>query len=321
MTRRYPVPRFGTGALVCLLTGLLACSDSVPTAPTVPTVSAARGGGVAPPKVNAAIPSEALQGESLPVRIIGSGYDDGSVVRFLLAGDSTLDMVVHETRYVSPDSLEIDLSVAADAVVALYDIEVMTARGKKGIGTEKFSVKLNGPPPDSIPVTAAFRQSADEAVLTDGVLGDSTGGAYDAVILPIGNLFLDARLDTGRRLCLEFAGQPGAPDVVCDHGYLSTAMPNVSGGLREMPVGTPMTTRAQVTWVKDGYNWSLRFGMDCELNDENANRIDVTHPDADTWTLEGNTARLCGLPTKGKPRVVDFGVFTMPFELTVVRKP
>jgi len=316
MTRRNSTSILGIGALIGVLVGLLACSESAPTAPNVPTLAAARGGGGSPPKVKEAIPSEAVQGESLSVEIVGSGFDDGSVVSFLLAGASTPKMVVHQTQYNNGSSLMVDLSVADDADVALYDIEVMTARGKKGIGTEKFSVKTNGPPPEDIPVSAAFRNDSD-----DGVLGDGPGD-YDAVINVIGNLFLDARVDIPRKLCLAFAGQPGAPDDVCDDGYLSTAEPDITNGLRALPVGGSMTTRMQVTWVKLQTNWFLRFGMDCSLDDE-GDRVSVRHVDENTWVLEfpaGSLAHLCGTPTRGKPGMVDYGHFAMPFQFTLTRQ-
>jgi hypothetical protein len=322
MTRRHPALRFGTGALIGALMGLLACSDSGPIDPTTPVGAAAKGGGAAPPKVDAADPNDAPPDTSLIVRVIGSGFDDGSVARFLLAGEDVGDkMVVKATNYVDGDSLDVDLTITADADVALYDIEVTTFRGKKGIGTEKFSVKQTGPPPDSIPVTAEFRQSAADATPTDGVLSDSTSTTYDAVILPIGNLFLDSRKDTDRRLCLSF-DDPVAPYTeVCPHGYFSTAQPTESGGLPAMGVGSTMKTVGQVTWVRDRFNWFLNFGQsDCGGNQED-NRIEVTRTGQDTWVLVGSRACLSQLPTKGRPVVTDVGFFDMPFQLTVTRKP
>lgn len=315
MTRRYPALRRGTGALIVLLTGLLACVESGPT--DLPVLSADAKGGGAPVKVRDAVPSEAPQDTSLTVRVIGSGYDHGSVVKFLLAGQSTIKMVVHETRFVSSSELEADLTIAVDADVALYDIEVTTARGKKGIGTEKFSVTVKDPPWVDIHVAAAFRDATGE----DGLLSDG-GGAYDATILDIGNVFLDARKDVipTRMLCLDFAGQPGAPDVNCRHGYFSTAQPSLEGGLTAMPVGTTIQTTAQATWTWDGYNWHLRFGMeDCDQGPPVDNQAIVTHPDDHTWTLEGTTACLLRSKIKGRPVVERVGFFDMPFKLTLVR--
>jgi hypothetical protein len=80
-----------------------------------------------------------------------------------------------------------------------------------------------------------------------------------------------------------------------------------------------------VTWVRPdasgkGYNWFLSFGQDCENNDVTANRLRVTRSlDGVAWTIEGTSAILCQLPTKGKPQLTEVGRFGMPFGMTVVK--
>jgi hypothetical protein len=301
-------------ALALALIGLVACDGAEQVSPSDPGVLAAKGGGGGPgPKVRQAVPSAAPQDTSLTVRVIGSGFDDGSTVRFLLAGQSTPRMVVHATRFVTDDSLDADLTIAVDADVALYDIEVMTLRGKKGIGAEKFSVKLKGGGPESgIPVTATFRDAPGDGVRSDG------NPSYEAVILDLGNLRLDARNDTPRQLCFDFMGQANAPNVSCDDGYLTTSQADLQDGFPAMTVGSSMTTAAQVTWVREGYNWFLRFGRDCDSNDV-AGRATVLRTTTTTWVVSGTDAYLCQLPVKGRPRTTFVGTFTMPMELTVVQ--
>lgn len=319
MMKRHPFPVRGSVVALWALVGLLACTESQPTGPADPSVLAAKGGGRDPgPKVNEAVPSEAPQDTTLVVRVIGSGFDDGSVVRFLLAGQSAPKVVVNSSDFVDDQNLDVNVTIALDADTALYDIEVMTMRGKKGIGSELFAVKVKGGPSDT-PVSATFRDASGDGVLSD------TDGSYGAVVLAIGNLFLDARVGIDRKLCLDFPDQPGAPADVCDDGYLSTADPTVEGGILAMVPGSVMTTRAQVTWVRPdasgkGYNWALRFGMDCHLNDVTDDRLRVTlAPDGVTWILEGTTAILCRMPTKGRPQMDSVGSFAMPFALTVAR--
>jgi hypothetical protein len=319
MTQQHFRSLRGLSVAVLVSLGFLACAESQPTSPDGSSVLAAKGGGRDPgPKVNEAVPSEAPQDTTLVVRVIGSGFDDGSVVRFLLAGQSAPKVVVNSSHFVDEQTLDVDVTIALDADTALYDIEVMTRRGKKGIGSELFAVKVKGGPSDT-PVNATFRNASGDGVVSD------LGGSYDAVVLAIGNLFLDARVDIARQLCLDFAGQVGAPADVCDDGYLSTADPSVEGGLLAMAPGSTMTSRAQVTWIGPdasgkGYNWALRFGMDCHLNDVASHRLTVAHaPDGVAWTLEGTTAILCRMPTKGRPQVDSVGTFAMPFALTVVR--
>lgn len=304
----------------CVLAGLQACTDSQSPNPMDPTVLAAKpAASGAKVKVTEAIPSEAPQEVTLDVEVIGSGFDDGSVVEFLLAGQSTPKMVVNRSDFVSSKKLIANLTITTDAEIDLYDIEVTTKRGKKGIGSEMFLVKDKNAPSD-IPVSATFGDAPGDGVTSDG------GGGYDAVILAIGNLMLDARVDIPRQLCFDFTGQAGDPfgGAFCDDGYLTTADPELEGGLPAMTPGGTMTTRAQVTWVMQdangkGYNWFLQFGQDCDSNDVPGDRLTVSHPDADSWTLQGTTAVLCRMPTKGKPAVQPVGTFTMPFTLTVLK--
>jgi hypothetical protein len=301
-----------------IVAGLLACAESQPTSPADQFNAAARGGGSPGPRVSEAIPNEASQDTTLVVRVVGSGFDDGSVARWLLAGNSTDKVVVNHTTFIDDRNLDAQITIASDADVALYDVEVMTTRGKKGIGSELFAVKeKGGPPPSDTPVMATFRDDAVDGVYSDG------GGSYDAVILAIGNLSLDARVATPRKLCFDFGGQAGAPEDVCDDGYLTTADPDVAPLV--MAPGSSMTTRGQVTWVRPdasgkGYNWFLQFGRDCDGADVAGNRLVVTHaPDGVTWTFTGTSAILCQMPTKGKPATTEVGRFAMPFELTVVK--
>lgn len=310
-------PRRAAGAVAWLLVGLLGCQETQPTDTAGPELLAAKGGGGGGgpgPKVKAAVPDEAPQDTTLTVRVIGSGFDDGSTVRFLLAGQSAPKMVVNSSTFVNEDSLDVNVTIALDADVASYDIEVTTLRGKKGIGSEKFSVKLKGGPPQDSVVSVTFRGASGDGVLSDG------GGSYDGVILELGNLRLDVRASVStRKLCLDFDGQDGAPSNLCDDAWLTTSRADdPPGGFLEMPVGTSMTTAIQVSWVIDGFNWFLRFGMDC-MDDDAVARGDVNRLAADTWTLEGTTATLCKMPVKGRPLVTKVGEFSMPFKLTIVK--
>jgi hypothetical protein len=328
MPKQRQFPFLGLALAVCALIGLQACADSESPGLTEPSVIAAKTSPTgAPVKVTEAIPSEAPQEVTLDVEVLGRGFDRGSVVRFLLDEEdeeSAPGMIVNRSVFVSSKKLIANLTITTDAVIDLHDIEVTTKRGKKGIGSEMFLVKdKNAHVPSELPVIATFDDAPGDRVTSDG------GGAYDAVILQIGNLMLDARGDILRKLCFDFAGQENAPvaEPFCDYAYLTTAVPDREGGLPAMEPGTTttMTTRLQVTWVmKDasgkGYNWFLRFGRfegNCDSNDIPADRSVVSHPDADTWILEGDTASLCRLPIKGRPVGQYVGTFSMPFTLTV----
>jgi len=103
----------------------------------VPTFGKSSGG----PAVNAANPASGHQGDvTLDVTITGSGFDSGSRASWQRNGVPDPKITVNSTRYNSTTSLTANITIAADAVVATYDIAVTTSTGKKGIGAEMFTV-------------------------------------------------------------------------------------------------------------------------------------------------------------------------------------
>ena len=106
------------------LSGLIlamACTDTS-TLPSEVDVRFAKGGGA--PTVDAADPDIAPQGVTIDVRVIGSGFDVGSTVEFLIAGKSTLKILTNSTTFDSNSTLTANITIAVDADVALYDIKV-----------------------------------------------------------------------------------------------------------------------------------------------------------------------------------------------------
>jgi hypothetical protein len=79
----------------------------------------------------------------LDVRVLGTGYDRGSRATWALKGDTTFAATrikTNSTRYVSSTEIVANITIAADAPLALYDIAVTTAGGKHGVGIELFTV-------------------------------------------------------------------------------------------------------------------------------------------------------------------------------------
>jgi len=125
---------------------MTACTDTS-TLPTDVDAQFAKGGGGI--TVTGADPDNAPQGVTIDIRVIGSGFDESSKVEFLLAGKSTPKILTNSTTFTfnpadNTHTLTANITIAADADVALYDIEVRAARGRKGIGSELFGVKSNG---------------------------------------------------------------------------------------------------------------------------------------------------------------------------------
>ncbi len=127
-------------AVVCAVLLATACSDRQATAPG-PVFAPGGGGG---PSVNATDPNTAPQETTLDVRVLGSGFDNGSRVTFLKGGLASPRFTTNSTRFVSSTELVANVTIAVDADTGAYDVQVETSRGKKGIGTELFSVKKLG---------------------------------------------------------------------------------------------------------------------------------------------------------------------------------
>lgn len=136
-------------ATVLLLMALPSCRPDTVTAPTVTGVSFAKGGnggGGPGPKVDATEPPAAPQDVTLDVRVLGQGFDEGSVAVWTIDGVGQPELQTNSTTFVSKDELVANITIQENAAVDLYDVEVTTSRGKKGIGADLFSVVKKGTP-------------------------------------------------------------------------------------------------------------------------------------------------------------------------------
>jgi hypothetical protein len=130
---------------VLLLSSILAaiavagCHDDTATAPDVVSPQFAKPGSEET-EVTGTDPTGAPQDTTLDVEVSGSGFDDGSTVELTLNGLPTDEIRTNSTRYRNSKTLIANITIAADAQIDFYDVEVTTLRGKKGIGTEMFEV-------------------------------------------------------------------------------------------------------------------------------------------------------------------------------------
>jgi len=127
-------------AALCAL--VTACSDSVSTVvSSSPQVSFGRATSTGP-QVTSILPSTAPRDTTLDIQVNGSGFDNGSHVSLALNGEADARVRVNRTRYVKTTQLVANVTISADALADLYDVIVITTSGKKGIGTEAFTVTL-----------------------------------------------------------------------------------------------------------------------------------------------------------------------------------
>ncbi len=283
----------------------------------------AKGGGRGP-SVDQAIPNWGEQAQGLKVHVLGSGYDQGSVATFTLDG-APAKITTDSTRFVSTSELVAIIKVDSEADLALHDVEVMTMRGKKGIGADLFQVVEEGAgePPgqiDPIPLSVTFLPPMVSSLNPRS----EPGSANRAEILLSGNFQVHwsgygwVELDLSQADWLD-------PDPVkvpewydpngdgCDDGdcvgqldgYISTGFPfylngaSVEGGFRALQQpGDIMVTAMHRVWTANKTNWVLHFhrpvsndvcshdGLSVEHMTVRVDAVDTDGDlDVDEWTL------------------------------------
>ena len=125
--------------LAGILVGLTACAEPLTTAPEADAPAFAKGAGSGP-KVTSTQPGRAAPGTTLDVRILGSGFDNGTQASFAIDTVPGADIVTNRTTFVSSGELVANITVSAAAELTTYDVIATTTGGKKGIGTEMFLV-------------------------------------------------------------------------------------------------------------------------------------------------------------------------------------
>jgi len=126
-----------------LLVGFLAfsaCTERAPLGPSPSGVALARSSGGSGPTVKSTVPDSATVDTTLNVRVLGSGYDQGSRAAWAFKGVVSNKIVTNSTRFVSSTELVANITIARDANLGKHDVIVTTSAGKGGIGTELFAV-------------------------------------------------------------------------------------------------------------------------------------------------------------------------------------
>jgi uncharacterized membrane protein len=185
----------GAGILAALVLG---CGEHQSTGPDVGTPDLAKGsgGGVS---VSAAEPSYGKQGSvGLTVRVLGTGFDQGSRASWERDGAADPKIKVNSTAFVSASELVSNIDIALDAALDLYDIAVYTSGGRKGVGTERFEVTAATPISD--PAEYSEPRSINDAGFIVGAVGDNAffdGGARPFVWSPVTRTFQEFDVGAG----------------------------------------------------------------------------------------------------------------------------
>ena len=177
-SRLGPWPRLALTVLAALGLG---CMDSRSTEPSTADPAFAKAGGTSDPTVESADPATAPQDTTLDVHVFGTNYDGGSRVDFSRGGVVDPKLQVNSTTFRSSRELVANVTVAPDAATVSYDIVVTKSTGKKGIGTEKFAVLVQGEMLNS-PSGQSWATSVSENGLVSGYVMGVCGTVQGAVL-------------------------------------------------------------------------------------------------------------------------------------------
>lgn len=145
---------------------VLGCTDRPATAPSIEAAASSNGGGIT---VTSTDPNNAPQGVTLNVRVLGSGYDRGSKAQWARSGVVSPNVTTNSTQFVSSSELLANITIANVADTGLYDVLVTTSKGKKGIGSELFTIKKRtGPAPPANPQIAFWNGGDLQVMNADG---------------------------------------------------------------------------------------------------------------------------------------------------------
>jgi hypothetical protein len=306
------------------LAAALAAACTVPTgdSPSSPTLARSQEGSTGP-TVAAFDPKMGAQGTTLDLFVTGTGYDQSSGVNLLLKGKTTPKVRTNFTTYLSPTDLVANVTIAGDATIADYDVQVANAGGKKGIGIEKFAVVCSLPV--QLVATLAEDQSGTQAIRGDGsrVYAHDVDGLVVHTSGANGNLMASMQASTRR-----FAWSATRPDGsvvggLADDRFYSNTHDNPGGdddcGLAGLAPGSTGSAVLQAELVGTANNLDeLRYGKDCDGRLIEATRVTTTRSaDAATWTISGTSGVYCTrLAGQRRQQSGTAG----PFSMTLTRK-
>jgi hypothetical protein len=155
-----------------------------------------------PLAVTSANPPFGDQGTTLDVHVIGTGFTAGATATWLLHGaaDST-HVRTNKTTFVSSSELVANITIASDAQIAFWDVQVALLGGKNGVGSEAFEVTAaqvlgNGTlgsvdvlAMNDLPQVVGYGSGGSQAFVFDDALGTvnlGTGQAWG--IDPLGTM-------------------------------------------------------------------------------------------------------------------------------------
>jgi hypothetical protein len=280
----------------------LACSSPIDIpARVVPNPRSARAASGTAPTVTAALPNAAPQDTTLDVQITGSGFDAGSHASFELQGVVDSRVHVNSTRYLKSTAVVANVTIARDAIVSQYDVAVTTASGKKGIGTDAFTVQQHSALPAwTIDATQSVNFAGDgrgDYVSGQcGIQGAIFYDNYDPTTGTGGDVTLDNISATGSAGCAPRAITATLNGVSLNVPFLAIRT------IVNLTVGGPSRTQNFVAQVDGNTKSCTRLGWWTVADGGAGGQIVVTRTASDTWTATTTGPARC-FYFKGQTRI------------------
>lgn len=123
--------------------------------------------------VTAATPPFGDQGTTAEVHIFGSGFTSSAKATWLLHGVADDHVHTNSTTFVSSSELVASITIASDATLDFWDVQVSLSNGKNGVGSECFEVT-------SAEVLGTTGGDANVYAISEQlqVVGDASGGGF-----------------------------------------------------------------------------------------------------------------------------------------------
>jgi hypothetical protein len=141
--------RFARGHVVTATVALLlaACVADPLAPPVAPDQAPGFARATTGPTVTSTLPKSGPKGQTLDVRVYGSGFTAGATATWALRGVADPSKVrTNSTTVVSSTELIANITIASDATIDYWDVQVSAAVCcKTGIGTEMFEVTTATP--------------------------------------------------------------------------------------------------------------------------------------------------------------------------------
>jgi hypothetical protein len=183
--------------IAVIAASLVQCSQDGPSDPRVLGVRLEQPLAVkAPqgPSVASTNPSFGDQGTTVDVHVLGSGFTNGATVAWLLNGVANDHVHTNHTQFVSSSEVVANVTIAPDATLAFWDVQIFLVGGKNGVGSDAFEVTS----------AQVLSPSGVNSVYGTNDLGEIVGYGNDAFVVDDASRFVD--LGGGQAWALEPGG-------------------------------------------------------------------------------------------------------------------